>query len=66
MKSIGSAQGSESQAASRQTFRRLWLMVFGAEIGREVWGRASIRIGFAKDQCFQFGEKELWRCGKGR
>jgi len=26
----------------------------------------TIRIGFAKEQCFQFGVKELWRYGKGR
>ena len=26
----------------------------------------SDRIGFAKEQCFQFGMKELWRDGKGR
>ena len=30
------------------------------------WGRRWIRIGFAKEQCFQFGVKELWRDGKGR
>ena len=24
------------------------------------------RIGFAKEQCFQFGVKELWRDSKGR
>src|SRR6218665_2760666 len=41
-------------------------MVLGAEAGREVWGRRRIRIGFAKEQRFQFGVKELWRDGKGR
>src|SRR6218665_3529254 len=41
-------------------------MVIGVETGREVWGRRRIRIGFAKEQCFQFGVKELWRDGKGR
>ena len=25
-----------------------------------------MRIGFAKEQCFQFGVKELWRDSKGR
>jgi len=28
--------------------------------------RGRIGIRFAKDQCFQFGEKELWRDGKRR
>src|SRR6218665_617113 len=29
-------------------------------------GMTMIRIGFAKEQCFQFGVKALWRDGKGR
>ena len=29
-------------------------------------GMTMNRIGFAKEQCFQFGVKELWRDGKGR
>ena len=41
-------------------------MVLGVKTGREVWGRRWIKIGFAKEQCFQFGVKELWRDGKGR
>jgi len=36
-------------------------MVFGVETGRVVRGRGRTRIGFAKEQCFQFGVKELWR-----
>jgi len=48
------------------TVRRLWWMVLGVETGREVWERRRISIGFAKEQHFQFGVKELWRNGKGR
>ena len=46
--------------------RWLWWMVFGVKTGKEVWGRRWIRIGFAKEHCFQFEVKELWRDGKGR
>jgi len=42
------------------------MMVFGVETLREVWGRGCIRIGFANEQCSQFGVKELWRNGKRR
>jgi len=58
-------QRSKSRESGRQTVRRLWWMVFGVETEREVWGRRWIRIGFAEEQCFQFGVKELWRDGKG-
>jgi len=30
-------------------------MVFGVETGRAVGRRGQIRIGFVKEQCFQFG-----------
>src|SRR6218665_2490786 len=60
-KSIGNGQDPE-----RQTVRRIWWMVFGIQMGREVWERQSIRIGFAKEQRFLFGVKELWRDGKGK
>jgi len=36
-------------------------MVFGVETGMDVGRRGQIRIGFAKEQCFKFGVKELWR-----
>src|SRR6218665_3294286 len=48
------------------TVRRLWWMVLGVEMGRAGWERRRISIGFAKEQHFQFGVKELWRNGKGR
>src|SRR6218665_300284 len=53
-KSIGSGSDPESQAG-----RRLWWMVFGVETRREVGERGQIRIGFAEEQCFKFGVKEL-------
>ena len=52
-------QRSRSRESGRQTVRRLWWMVLGVETGMEVWGWRWIRIGFAKEQCFQFGVKEL-------
>src|SRR6218665_902306 len=61
-KLIGSGQDPESQVG-RQSDGYIWWMVLGVKTGREIWG---IRIGFAKEQCFQFGMKELWRDGKGR
>jgi len=36
-------------------------MLFGVETRREVRGRGRTRIGFAKEQCFQFGVEEPWR-----
>ena len=36
-------------------------MAFTVETAREVWGIGCVRIGFAKDNCFQFGVKETWR-----
>ena len=59
-------QRSRSRQSGRQTVRRLWWMVLGVETGREVWRRQWIRVGFAKEQCFQFGVKELCRDGQGR
>src|SRR6218665_59663 len=61
-------QRSRSRESGRQTVRRLWWMVLGVKTRREVhvWGRRCIGTGFAKEQCFQFGVKELWRDGKGR
>jgi len=38
-------------------------MVFGVETGKEAWRKGSIRIGFAKEQRFQFGVRargEVW------
>ena len=32
-------------------------MVFGVEMGREVWRRGQMRIGFVEEQCFKFGVK---------
>ena len=46
--------------ADSQTLR--WV-VFGVETGREVRRRGRTRIGFAKEQRFQFGVKEPWRDG---
>ena len=60
-KLIGSGQNPGSQAG-----RRLWWMVFGVEMGREIRGSGRTSIGFAKEQCFQFGVKEPWRDGKRR
>jgi len=58
-------QRSRSGESGRQTIRRLsWWMVLGVEMGREVWWRGWIRIGFAKEQCFQFKSEraeELWQ-----
>src|SRR6218665_3896206 len=59
-------QRSRSGESGRQTVRRLWWMVFGVETGREVRGRRQIRIGLAKEQCFQFGVKEPRSDFKGR
>jgi len=39
-------------------FLKICPVVLGVETGREVWGRRWIRIGFAKEQCFQFEVKE--------
>ena len=58
-KSIG--RGKETQDPESQADTQLWRMVFGVKTGREVWGRGSIRIGFAKEQSFQSEVKELWR-----
>ena len=37
-------QWSKPRESSRPSVRRLWWMVFGVEIGREVWGREWIFI----------------------
>ena len=63
-KSIGRGQDPESQAG-KQTVRWLWRMVFGVEMGREVWRRGWIRIEFAKEQCFQFPSKSCREMARG-
>ena len=41
-------------------------MVLGVEIGGRYGEEDEFGIGFAKEQCFQFGVKELRRDGMGR
>src|SRR6218665_2584262 len=52
------SQRSRSRESGKQTVRRLWWMVLGVETGREVWGRPSIRIRFAKEQCSMRVERD--------
>src|SRR6218665_3423319 len=63
-KSIGSRQGPQSQAGRQSDGYGGWCLELrrGGRYGED--DESRFRIGFAKEQCFQFGVKELWRDGK--
>ena len=52
-------QRVSSRELGRQTVGGLWWMIFGVETGREVGKEHASEYRFAKEQCFQFGVKEL-------
>src|SRR6218665_876190 len=61
-KLIGSDKDPESQAGRQSDGYGGWCLElrWGGRDGEDD------ESGFAKEQCFQFGVKELWRDGKGR